>query len=83
MICRSRVTSPEIAAGTSPSNTYAVSRCFSTARVAMRSSADSTHSRRSNGCASMSIRPASILEKSRMSLMIVSSASPDSRIVAT
>ena len=41
-----------------------------------RSSADSTHSRRSNGCASMSMRPASIFEKSRMSLMIVSSASP-------
>jgi len=30
----------------------------------------------------MSIRPASIFEKSRMSLMIVSSASPESRIVA-
>ena len=54
----------------------------SRARALTRSSADSTHSRRSNGCASMSIRPASIFEKSRMSLMIVSSASPESRMVA-
>ena len=46
------------------------------ARWSARSSADSTQSRRSNGCDSMSIRPASIFEKSRMSLMIVSSASP-------
>ncbi len=52
------------------------------ARGATRSSADSTHSRRSNGWRSMSIRPASIFEKSRMSLMMVSSASPESRIVA-
>ncbi len=42
----------------------------------IRSSADSTQSRRSKGWASMSMRPASIFEKSRMSLMIVSSASP-------
>jgi hypothetical protein len=47
----------------------------------IRSIADSTHSRRSKGCASMSMRPASIFEKSRMSLMIVSSSSPESRIV--
>ena len=58
-----------------------MSRRFSAARLPIRSSADSTHSRRSNGWASMSIRPASIFEKSRMSLMIVSSASPESRIV--
>ena len=51
------------------------------ARLAIRSSADSTQSRRSKGCASMSMRPASIFEKSRMSLMIVSSASPLSRMV--
>ncbi len=80
-IWRSRVTSPSTARGMSPSNRYAVSRFFSTARVDTRSSADSTQSRRSNGCASMSIRPASIFEKSRMSLMIVSSASPESRMV--
>ena len=60
----------------------AVSSFFSVARGATRSSAVSTHSRRSNGCASMSMRPASIFEKSRMSLMIVSSVSPESRIVA-
>ena len=35
----------------------------------------STHSRRLNGAVSSSMRPASIFEKSRMSLMIVSSAS--------
>ena len=57
-------------------------RGASRSRAALtRSSADSTHSRRSNGCASMSMRPASILEKSRMSLMMVSSASPLSRMV--
>ena len=81
-ICRSRVTSPLTAGGTSPSNRYARSSCFCAARVPTRSSADSTHSRRSNGCASMSMRPASIFEKSRMSLMMVKSASPESRMVA-
>ena len=45
-------------------------------RGATSSSADSTHSRRSNGARSRSSRPASILEKSRMSLMMASSASP-------
>src|SRR4029450_11303691 len=83
MTWRNRVTSPRIAVGTSPSNMYAMSRCFSVARALTRSSADSTHSRTSNGWASMSWRRAWILEKSRMSLMIVRSASPDSRIVAT
>ncbi len=58
-----------------------MSRCFSAARPPIRSIADSTHSRRSKGCASMSMRPASIFEKSRMSLMIVSSESPESRMV--
>ena len=53
-----------------------MSRCFSAARGPIRSIADSTHSRRSKGWRSMSMRPASILEKSRMSLMIVSSESP-------
>ena len=80
-IWRSRVTSPSTACGTSPSNRYARSRPRSAACRLARSSADSTHSRRSNGWVSMSIRPASILEKSRISLMIVSSASAESRIV--
>ena len=43
---------------------------------------DSMHARRSNGARSRSIRPASIFEKSRMSLMIESSASPLFAIVA-
>ena len=49
----------------------------------MRSSAPSTVAARSNGRRSRSTRPASIFEKSRMSLMIVSSASPEVRIVST
>ena len=41
----------------------------------IRATALWTHSRTSNGATSSSMRPASIFEKSRMSLMIVSSAS--------
>ena len=46
------------------------------------SSAPSMHGPRANGSASRSILPASILEKSRMSLMIVRSASPEVAIVS-
>ena len=46
-----------------------------------RSKADSMHARRSNGCVSSSSRPASILEKSRMSLMMPSSDSPLERMI--
>ena len=73
---RRRVTSPTIAAGAPSPTRYARSRPFSAARVATRSSAPSTHSRRSNGWDSSSSFPASILEKSRMSLMTVRRASP-------
>ena len=55
---------------------------FLAAVGAIRSRALSTHSRSSNGSDSRSTRPASIFEKSRMSLMIVRSASPDVRIVS-
>jgi hypothetical protein len=44
---------------------------------------DSTQSRRSSGRASRSMRPASIFEKSRMSLMMESSASLELRMVST
>ena len=50
-----------------------VRRCRGSSRGrarSTRSSADSTQSRRSKGCDSMSSRPASIFEKSRMSLMM-------------
>ncbi len=81
MTCRSRVTSLLIPSGISPSNRYARSRLFSAARGPTNSSADSTHSRRSSGCTSTSMRPASIFEKSKMSLMMVNNASPLSRMV--
>ena len=49
---------------------------------AMTSSAPSKQSAGLNGSETRSTLPASIFEKSRMSLMIVSSASPDERIVS-
>ena len=48
----------------------------------MTSSALSTEARSENGSDARSTLPASIFEKSRMSLMIVSRASPDVRIVS-
>ena len=56
---------------------------FSAARTLSRSTESSTHFTRSNGWSSTSNWPDSIFEKSRMSLMIVSSASEESRIVST
>ena len=58
-----------------------MSRFFSSARAADQVERRLDALAHVEGCASMSIRPASILEKSRMSLMIVSSASPESRMV--
>ena len=55
---------------------------FRDAIGATTSSALSTEARSENGSDSRSTLPASIFEKSRMSLMIVSSASPDVRIVS-
>ena len=52
------------------------------ARELIRSSADSTQSRRSKGCSSMSMRPASILEKSRMSLSKSIIERPESWIIS-
>ena len=80
-IWRSRVTSPTTTRGVPGRMSPTSSRPFSVARAAMSSSAASTHSWRSNGAASRSIRPASIFEKSRMSLMIVSRDSPLARMI--
>ena len=55
---------------------------FPAASGAMTSSAPSTQAPSANGVASRSILPASIFEKSRMSLMIVRSASPEVVIVS-
>ena len=55
---------------------------FRAAGAANRSNAPSTHSRRSKRLVSSSSLPASILEKSRMSLMMVSRASLLVRIVS-
>ncbi len=81
-IWRSRVTSPTMKGGISLANSQASSSLFSEAFSFIRSIAESTHSYRSKGCLSSSMRAASILEKSKISLMIVSSASPLLRIVS-
>ena len=81
--CRTRVTSPTMAIGAPSSITYASSIPFCAAGCATRSNASSTHRRTSIGASSTSSIPASIFEKSRMSLMMVSKASPEDRIVST
>ena len=80
--CRKRETSLMMAAGTSGPTSSARSRFLAAAGVDSRSIAPSRHSRRSKAVVSSSILPASIFEKSRMSLMIVSSASPLVRIIS-
>ncbi len=55
---------------------------FAVAAGASTSSAPSITAAMLNGASSSSTLPASIFEKSRMSLMMVSSASPDMRIVS-
>ena len=81
--CRNRVTSPATIGGTDVSRRYARSTPVSLARVATRSSASSTASRTENGWRSRATPPASIFEKSRTSLMIARSASPETRTVST
>ena len=80
-IWRSLVTSPTTMRGVPGRMSPTSSSPFSVALAAISSSAASTHSWRSNVAASRSIRPASIFEKSRMSLMIVSSDSPLARMI--
>ena len=77
-IWRSRVTSPTTTSGMpAPDTRTSGAVPSSAASDPISATAPSTHSRRSNGASSSSIRSASIFEKSRMSLMIVSSASLD------
>ena len=73
---RIRLASPTAVSGVPGSISYATSRPFFVAIGPIRSTTDSMQARRSNGARSSSIRPASIFEKSRMSLMIERSASP-------
>ena len=73
---RSRPGSPADRAGTSGRPVAASSRPLACARSASSPTTSSTASRRSKSVTSSSSLPASILEKSRMSLMIASSASP-------
>ena len=75
-IWRMRLASPTAVSGVSGAMSYATSRPFVAATGPIRSTTDSMLARRSNGARSSSMRPASILEKSRMSLMIESRASP-------
>jgi len=73
---RRRPGSPHNDDGTSGSTSIASSRPFSWARNAGRSIASSRVVRRSKSSVSISSLPASILEKSRMSLIRASKASP-------
>ena len=75
--CRSRPGSPRTTAGTSGWIAHASSRPLACARSASRSRLSSIVVARSNSMDSSSSWPASIFEKSRMSLMMVSSASPE------
>ena len=81
-ICLTRVTSPSTTAGTSGSICATRSMPRAVACAATRSSEPSTQSRSTNGCRSSSSSPDSIFEKSRTSLMIVSSESPLRRTVS-
>ena len=76
-IWRSRLESPRTISGTSGATSHSNSSPFSSARTANVFSVDSKLSRRLKSSASRSIFPASIFEKSRMSLITVSRESPD------
>ena len=80
--CRMRPRSPRRAGGRLGDVTRRRPIPFARAVGARTASAAATVSSTENGSDSSSNRPASIFEKSRMSLMIVSSASPDVRIVS-
>ena len=76
-ICRKRPASPIIQSGTSGEMSLASSSPFSWARSARVLSRSPTVSRSENGVGSRSSLPASIFEKSRMSLMMVNSESAE------
>ena len=77
--CFRRSGSPSTRAGTRGSTTSTSSMPFSSARRASRSSASSINCRRSKLVVASSTRPASILEKSRMSSMSWSREAPLAR----
>jgi hypothetical protein len=83
MTWRRRVTSPWMSGRRLSSTAYTRSSFFSAERGVRRSSASSRQVRSSKGCRSKSSLPASIFEKSRMSLMIFSSESAALRTVST
>jgi len=82
-ICSSRSTSPCSSPPTSGAGAMTSSRSFSPRLALMMLARLSSMASSCNGASSMSSRPASILEKSRMSLMMVCSERPALRIFLT
>ncbi len=80
---RRRARSPVTAAGTSASTQWLISSPLPCACSASIRHDSSTAARTSKSVGSSSRRPASIFEKSRMSEMIASSASPDAASAST
>ena len=79
---RTRLASPITSAGTRSAIVDRTVMGFSLARGARMASVPCTSRRMSKGAGASSKRPDSIFEKSRMSSMIASSASPLARIVS-
>ncbi len=80
---RSRVASPMTRSGSRSSTSEAISRPLAWARGASSSTTSSTSAASENGCGSSSSLPASILEKSRISSISDSSASPEALVALT
>ena len=80
--CRSRRASPTSASGTSAATSLVISTAFPPRRGASDFTRLSSRPRRRNGFCSLTSLPASIFEKSRMSLMTSSRASADSRMAS-
>ncbi len=81
-ICRKRTGSPQTISGTWLSTSHNSSRPCSSARSANVFKVFSTHSLRSKSIISRSILPASIFEKSSMSLMTINRESAESLTVS-
>ena len=81
-ICRTRVGSPRMKRGSSGSMSSRTSTPFSTARSTIESTVPSSSATASKSTLSNSRCPASIFEKSRMSLISASSASPLERAIS-
>ena len=80
---RKRVASPMTRSGSRSSTSEAISRPLACARGPSSSTTSSTRSVSENGCVSSSSLPASILEKSRISSISDSSASPEVLVALT